>query len=71
MDCARVLSSLKMLMSAPATNVVPAPISTMASAAASAAARATASSTASQTPCPSALTGGLSMVKTATRSRIV
>src|SRR5262245_45006189 len=56
------------LMSAPAMNVEPAPINTMASALASAFARAMASSMPVHTAGLKALTGGLSMVMTATRS---
>src|SRR5439155_5013495 len=66
-DCSRVLSVLNTLISAPATNVWPAPMRTTASTFESADARATASSTASHTPGPSAFTGGLSIVRTATR----
>ena len=69
-ESSRVLSVSKTLMSAPAMNVVPAPISTIASAAGSADARATALSMPSQTAGLSALTGGLSIVMTATPSLI-
>jgi hypothetical protein len=50
-------------------NVVPAPIMTIASAAGSWPARSTASLMPSGTPALSALTGGLSIVMIATRSR--
>jgi hypothetical protein len=49
-DASAVFSVSKTLMSAPAMNVVPAPISTIASAAGSRAARATASSMPSRQP---------------------
>src|SRR5437667_12638676 len=67
-ESSRVFRMSKTLMSAPAMNVDPAPISTMASAEASAFARATASSIPSHTAGLNALTGGLSMVMTATLS---
>ena len=58
----------KTLISAPAMNVLPAPISTMALAAGSAAARATPASMPSGTPGLRAFTGGLFIVTMATSS---
>src|SRR6476620_5541475 len=69
MDCSRVFNCLNTLMSAPAMNVVSAPIRTIASAAESWQARATASLMPSGTPALRAFTGGLSTVTTATPSR--
>ena len=67
-ESAGVFRSSKALMSAPAMKVVPAPMSTIASAAGSATPRFTASSIWVQTSGASALTGGLSIVTTATPS---
>ena len=68
-DCSRVFSCLKMLMSAPAMNVVPAPIRTMASAPRIAAGALDGVADAFGNAGPRAFTGGLSTVTTATRSR--
>jgi hypothetical protein len=67
-DSSRVVSASKILMSVPATKVVPAPVRTTVSTAGSPPARATASSIPSHTAVLRALTGGLSIVTTATRS---
>ena len=69
-DCSRVFSVSKILMSAPAMNVVPAPISTIASTAGVGAGARDRVVDRLQHAGPSALTGGLSMVMTATRSRV-